>query len=533
MRMSTPKALAAAAALVFVAAIGCTDTTVEPKSTVTEANVFNDPGSYRAFIARVYAGLAVSGQQGAAGQADIAGIDEGFSQYLRLWWEMQTLPTDEAVIGWGDIGLPELNTQLWASTSTMVVAMYYRVYFQVGMANEFLRQTADAKLNERGNVSSALRTEIATYRAEARFLRALSYWHGIDFFGNIPLVTETDALGNTPPAQATRAEVYNYIVSELTAIIPDLPAPGAANYGRATQDAGRMLLAKVYMNAGVYTGTTNYAGVVTALGPVLAGPYSLEADFYDNFVADNNNSSEIIFAVTQDGLRTQTWGGMTFLVHASCGGSMNASTYGIDGCWWGLRLKEEAYNLFNTTATHPAGDGRSAHFYTSGQNVVVGSIGNFNDGVAAPKFRNRTSAGAQGSHATHVDTDFPMFRLADAYLMYAEANLRGGGGTAAQALTYVNFLRQRAYGGAAGDIVAGDLTLQFVLDERGRELQWEGHRRTDLIRYGLFTGGTYLWDFKGGVAAGTATDTCRDLYPLPANELAANPNLTQITCPGY
>ena len=167
----------------------CTDTTVEPKSTVTEANIFNDPSSYRAFLAQIYAGLAVSGQQGPAGQPDILGIDEGFSQYLRLYWETEELPTDEAVIAWGDIGLPEMNTQTWNSQSRMVVAMYYRIYFQVVLANEFLRQTTDAKLASRRNVSPALKADIVQYRAEARFLRALSYWHAIDLFGDVPLVT--------------------------------------------------------------------------------------------------------------------------------------------------------------------------------------------------------------------------------------------------------------------------------------------------------------------------------------------------------
>lgn len=524
MNLRTCKAMAVAAACLFLAAAGCTDTTVEPKSTVTDANVFNDPNSYRAFLAKVYAGLAVSGQQGAAGQPDISGIDEGFSQYLRLYWEAEELPTDEAVIGWGDVGLPEMNTQLWASSNSFVVAMYYRIYFQVGMANEFLRQTAVDKLATRG-VSSTLRTQIQQYRAEARFLRALSYWHGIDLFGNIPLVTEADPMGSTPPAQSTRADVYNFIVSELTAIQSELPLAGASTYGRATGPAASMLLAKVYLNAQVYTGTPNYSGALTAAQAVIAGPYSLNPTYRNNFLADNNTSPEIIFAVTQDGLRTQTWGGMTFLIHASCGGSMNNSTYGIDGCWWGLRLKQEAYNRYG------AGDGRTSYFYTSGQNVVVSAIGNFNDGIAAPKYSNVTSTGAPGSHPTHVDTDFPMFRLADAYLIYAEAQLRGGGGTAAQALTYVNALRQRAYGGPSGDITAGQLTLAFVLDERGRELLWEGHRRTDLVRYGLFTGSTYLWAFKGGVAAGVSTESFRDLYPLPANELVANPNLTQN--PGY
>ena len=161
----------------------------------------------------------------------------------------------------------------------------------------------------------------------------------------------------------------------------------------------------------------------------------------------------------------------------------------------------------------------------------VTSFGDSKAGYAAPKYRNVTSTGAPGSNKSFPDTDFPMFRLADAYLIYAEAFLRGGGGTQANAVNYVNLLRRRAYGNTLGDITAADLTLQFILDERGRELLWEAHRRTDLIRYGLFTGGDYLWAWKGGAPAGTATESFRNLYPLPASELTANPNLTQN--PGY
>jgi len=525
MKLRTSKALAFGTALAFLAAAACTDTTVEPKSTVTEANVFLDPSSYRSFIAKVYAGLAVGGQQSGDDQTDIQGINGGFSQYVRLIWEAQELPSDEAVIGWGDTGLPEMNTQLWGSSSTMVVAMYYRVYFQAGMANEFLRQTTDDKLNARGNVSAALKAEIATYRAEARFLRALSYWHGIDFFGDIPLVTENDPLGGAPPKQATRKEVYDYIVSELTAIQGELPQPGASTYGRATGPAAAMLLAKLYLNAGVYTGTPNYAGVLTALQPVLSGPYTLNPVYRNNFTADNNKSPEIIFAATSDGLKTQTYGGTTFLIHASCGADMNPASQGIDGCWWGIRMKPEAYRRY------PAGDGRASYFFTTNQRVEVNSIGDFQAGIAAPKFSNKTSTGAASSHPTFADTDFPMFRLADAYLMYAEAVVRGGGGTRAQALAYVNALRVRAYGNTSGNITDAQMTLSFLLDERGRELLWEGHRRTDLIRYGLFTGSGYIWAWKGGTQPGVATEAFRDLYPLPANELVANPNLKQN--PGY
>ena len=522
--MKYSRLLALPAAL-LVATGACTDTTVEPKSTVTEVNVFNDPNSYISFIAKVYGGLAVSGQQGAAGQPDISGIDEGFSQYLRLLWEAQELPTDEAVIGWGDVGLPEMNTQLWAETNSFVVAMYYRIYFQVGMANEFLRQTTDDKLNSRGNVNENLRAQIQTYRAEARFLRALSYWHGIDLFGDIPLVRETDPLGATAPVQNTRAEIFDFIVAELTEIRGSLPPAGAASYGRATPAAASMLLAKLYMNAAVYTGTAKWAEALTATQAVISGGATLDPSYQHLFLADNHTSPELIFAITQDGLRTQTWGGMTFLIHASCGGSMNPAAYGIDGCWWGLRLKPEAYNRFASN------DPRGAFFYTDGQTVPVSSISDFSKGIPAPKYRNVKSTGGAGSHPTHVDTDFPMFRLGDAYLMYAEAVLRGGGGSRGQALDYINALRTRAFGDASGNITDAQLTLDFVLDERGRELLWEGHRRTDLVRYGRFTGGSYLWAWKGGIEAGRATENFRDLYPLPANELVANPNLRQN--PGY
>jgi starch-binding outer membrane protein, SusD/RagB family len=519
------RALTVAALLILGAA--CTDTTELPTSTIGEGEFFNDPSSYRAFLAKIYAGLAVSGQQGPAGNPDIRGIDEGFSQYLRLYWEAQELPTDEAVIAWGDVGLPELNTQLWASSNSFVVAMYYRIAFQVSLANEFLRQTTEDKLTARG-VSPQLRADIQVFRAEARFLRALSYWHGIDLFGRIPLVTEDSPVGTAtaPPEQSTRQALYDFVVSELNAIQTDLPAAtGRGTYGRATKEAAVMLLAHLYLNAEVYTGTPQYAQALAAAQQVIAGPFSLDPSYRHLFQADNNASPEIILPIIQDGTRTQTFGGTTFLVHASCGGSMQPVTYGVDGCWSGLRLKPEAYNRF------AADDPRRVYFWTDGQTVDVVAISNFTNGIASPKFENVTSAGKAGSNATHPDTDFPMFRLGDAYLIYAEAHLRGGGGDRAQALAYVNALRERAYGNTSADITDADLTLQFILDERGRELLWEAHRRTDLVRYHLFTGGDYVWQWKGGAPAGTATETFRDLYPLPASELTTNPNLTQN--PGY
>ncbi len=516
------KELAVAAALLLVVAAGCTDPTVAPKSTVTQANIFTDPNAYQQFLAKIYAGLIVTGQVGPNGNADIAGIDEGFGEYLRLYWYLQEMPTDEAVIGWNDPGLPDLNTGLWGADNSMINAMYYRVFYQVMLVNEFLRQTVDDSLYARGQGS--LIDTIHQYRSEARFMRALSYWHGLDLFANIPLVTEADGLGATPPQQATRAELFDYVESELVAIRDELPTAGPSSYGRATPEAVDMLLAELYLNAEVYTGTPMWAEALGAAEDVIGSShFSLDPTYRRMFGADNNTSPELIFVAPQDGGHTQTWGGMTFLVHAGCGGSMSAGNYGIDYCWGGYRLKQQAYRLFE------AGDGRAAYFWTAGQTDSVEAIGDFKYGIAAPKFTNLVSTGGHGSQLTMVDTDFPVFRLSEAYLIYAEAVLRGGGGSRATALGYVNALRQRAYGNNSGDITDAELTLDFILAERGRELLYETRRRADLVRFGLFTGSTYLWAWKGSklVAGGIGLDDFRDVYPLPANELIANPNLTQ------
>lgn len=523
---SYTRRLAAGLALLAVAP-ACTDVTTEPKSTVTSANIFNEAASYKAFLAKLYGGLAVTGQSGPAGNGDISGIDEGFSQYIRLWWQMQELPTDEAVIAWNDAGVQELNTQIWGSSNQFLGAMYSRIYFQVSLANEFLRQTTDDKLAARG-VTGQLLNDVHQYRAEARFLRAYSYWHGIDLFGDIPLVTDAEALSAVPPQPSTRAAIFTFIETELNAIKGQLPAAGAAEYGRVDQGAVNMLLANLYLNAAVYTGSPRYADALGAAQAVIgSGAYTLDPNYSHMFKADNNTSKEIIWAIGQDGKKTQSYGGTTFLIHASIGGSMNANSYGMDGGWWGLRARQELVSLFPSPNATP--DKRSM-FYTAGQGMSVNELTNFNDGLPAPKWQNVTSDGKPGSDAGFADTDYPVFRLGEAYLVYAEANLRGGGGTAAQALAYVNALRQRAYGSASGNITAAQLDLGFIKDERARELFWEGKRRTDLVRYGAFTTAG-VWQWKGNLKGGKLTESFRNLYPLPASEMIANPNLKQN--PGY
>lgn len=594
---------------------------------------FEDPAAYQQFLAKLYAGISLSGQDGPAGDPDLAGLDEGFSNYLRLYWMMQELTTDEAVIGWDDGTIKDLHAQTWTSGNEFIRTIYSRLLYQVALTNEFLRQTTDGVLADRG-VDAELVAEIQNYRSEARFLRALAYYHAMDLFGNIPFVTEDDPIGAFLPQQIQRGDLFDYIESELLAIESSIVGPRQNQYGRADRAAVWMLLSKLYINAEVYTGTPRYSEVVTYTSNVINEGYSVSGNnpYFHLFLADNDNNgteSEVIFPITFDGLNTQSFGGMTFLTHAPVGGTMNPADYGINGGWGGIRTTSALVNKFNSTAdlveannnlgtqsdwglvgsatlnswggpdmemfeTSPnvfqlyaelvegemkfrfdedwgvnygdngadgtldddnadniaieadgtylvtlnlntltysieefVGDQR-ALFYTDGQTLEIDNIAPFNQGYAIEKFRNVDVNGNAGSDSTgdFVDSDFPLFRLADAYLMYAEANLRGGGGNATDAIGYINTLRQRAYGNDLGDISQSDFTLDFILDERARELFWECHRRTDLIRFGQFTT-QGVWPWKGNVPQGATTAAYRDLMPIPATDLGVNTNLTQ------
>lgn len=502
------------------------DTVPLDEDAITSGKIYQDPDNYINVLAKCYLGLAVGGNEGGDGNGDIAGIDGGFSQYLRLYWYSQELSTDEAVMGWNDATIKDFHYQTWTPSDVFVTAMYYRILFQITLANEFLRNSTPDMLDFYG-IGSEHHERIAQYHAEARFLRALSYWHGLDLFRRIPYLTETDPIGAYFPEQAVPKELFEKIESELLAITDgengdDLIDANANEYGRADKAAAWMLLAKLYLNAEVYIGEAKYTECITQLKNVFSGGYSLEPTFQHIFTADNNNSGEIIFPIAFDGKYTQTWGGTTILVHAAIGGEMTATDYGVAGGWGGIRTTKEVVALADM------GNDDRAIFYTQGQNLEINDVGLFTDGYATPKFTNMTSTGLTGQDADYVDTDFPVFRLADAYLMYAEAVLRGGaGGDQATALGYINELRERAYGDNSGNIGAAELTLDFILDERCRELYWEGHRRTDLVRFGKFTGGEYLWTWKGNLKEGRPTDSHRDIYPIPSDDLNANPNLTQ------
>ena len=701
--------------------------------------VFSNPASIKQVLAKLYAGLATSGQQGAAGDPDISGIDEGFGEYLRGYWYHQELTTDEAVIGWNDQTIKNFHYQTWGSSDVFIAAMYYRIFFQISQCNEFIRESSDAKLSEYGITSQADLANIHYYHAEARFLRALSYYHALDMFGNVPFVTENDPVGKIFPQQINRTDLYNYVESELLAIESLLMPARTNEYGRADQAAAWALLARLYLNSEIYIGQAKYTQCITYCNKIINAGYTLEPTYQNLFLADNQYNPEVIFSINFDGLQTRTWGGTTFIIHAAIGGTMDPADFGVAGGWGGTRttsalvekfypegdgpawqskrpprhtrsypvlyvpgsyqgwdpantstvlasvasdgnfegylnfpdantefkfcttpdwlndygddgtatfhlahpgnniqvaeagyyklnvnMNDLTYTVLKTTwgligsstpggwdsdqpmtydpesgewkitidltagkvkfrangnwdlnygdngpdgiletngadidipdagtyeiglklgtpdytytitpTTPPVPDDLRAMFWTDGQSLEINDIGAFTDGYAITKFKNVTSTGAAGLDGTFCDTDFPLMRLADIYLMYAEAVLRGGGGgDAATALTYVNKIVERGHGNSTGaNITSEQLNLDFILDERARELFWEGYRRTDLIRYGRFSTSTYLWPWKGGVKDGKSVESFYDLFPIPASDLSANYNLKQNT--GY
>lgn len=515
------------------------DLNVEPidPNVNTLNNVFKDQAAFKQALAKLYASYAISGQTGGGGGSpDIQGIDENFGNYLRQYWGLQELSTDEAIIAWDDATIKDFHWQTWAPNDVFLTALYSRIFYTITICNEFIRNVDD----KMGSASGTFLTDLKTFKAEARFLRALSYWHAIDMYGNTPFVTEADKPGAFFPKRITRTELFNYIEKELKEIENELVAPKQNQYARADRGAAWFLLSKLYLNAKVYTGTERYTDALTYINKVIGGGYTLDNSYVRLFSADNNLSPEIVFPIAFDGQNTQQYGGMTFLLHASNGGGM--PLFGIDGGWGGIRTIKDfvaKFNIkesdFNNTTQFQGPDKRGMFFFDkSSWQWEITNVGTFTHGIGVTKFRNVTSTGAAApnAHATFVSADFPLFRLGDAYLMYAEAVLRGGsGGSLATAVTYINALRQRAYGNASGNIQQSDLTLNFILDERARELYWEGHRRTDLVRFGQFTNGTYVWEWKGKVKNGIQTSAYRDLYPIPINDLNANPNLVQN--PGY
>jgi starch-binding outer membrane protein, SusD/RagB family len=504
----------------------CTnDLNTEPKVELTlEQLLTKDPNAIKGLLSKMYGTFALSSSKG-PGDSDIPD-NAGESPFLRGIVNLQDFTADDMKNRWGDDGLDQLTTTSnWDSNNKFFRYLYNRAYYTIPQCNNIISVLSTVSVPDSDQ-----------YKGELRFLRSLAYYYLIDCFGKGVLVTEQDLGATLPKPESSRIELFNFVESELLDIENILPATN--DYGRANKSVVRMLLAKLYLNAEVYTGTTRYTDALIYTKKVIDnGGYTLAPNFQSLFSADNNASiakNEIIYPLIADALVSQSYGNTTYLVNGSLSSAtMTLNNYGATDGWAGHRATKAWYGKFANSASGLASstDDRAQQFWTSGHTYEMNDYKEWTNGYPCTKYRNSTAFGT--SVATGFSsTDFPLFRLADAYLMYAECVLRGGtGGSISQAYTYVRAVRDRSHAPSGIFNSSADLTLDFILDERARELNFEGHRRTDLIRFGKFTGSSYIWPWKGGTAAGTSIPATYKLFPIPQAALLANPNLTQN--PGY
>ena len=510
-------AVAGVFALGFSSCVNDLDVTPIDPNVQLPQDVLKDEAAFEALLAKCYQGLACSSSDGANGGPDISGVDGGFGQYLRAYFNLQCLTTDEATCCWNDTGLPDMHNMNWQASNQFIVAMYYRIFYQISLCNELIRQVEANPAGVQFQHKGAL-------IAEARALRALSYYHAIDMFGNVPFATEDDSVGSSGPRQINRADLFAWVEKECKELLEgnDLAAEGTNVYGRCDKGFVKMILAKMYLNAEVYIGEDRYAECA-AICEDLVGKYNLHTNFAELFCADNHlrtaNSTfgannEIIFAVPHDGINTTSYGGTNFLIFAGTGGDMNADASGISSGWGGLSVTKQV------SERYAEGDVRAMFFTDYGTEIV--DIFTFTSGgYKSIKFTNVNHDGSAASASGHVDTDWPLFRVADAHLMLAECAARGKADND-KGLASLNAVRERA-----GLDKVTSFTAQDVLDERSREFLWEGCRRSDLVRYGQFTTDAYLWEYKGSAKEGQAVADHRNLFPLPPADVNANGNLKQ------
>lgn len=536
--------IAAGASMLFTACIGDLDTLpLNPSDSTSETVYGADESGYIAGLTKLYFNF-VSNET-----TDLQVSDAGASELVRAFWTVQEVTSDACKCAWeNDAWVRAMNTNTWSDADNdATYAVYVRTLQGIAYTNEYLRQTASDRLSDRG-VSSELAAKIQGFRAEARFLRAYFYWMALDVFGDVPFTTENSPFGGgVNPKQASRKDVFDYCISELTALAADdSPMPAArSNYPRADKGAVLGLLARMYLNAEVYTGTPMWQEAKDACEDIFTMGYSLCPEYADLFRGDNGENpealNEVLFGISYDAEQTQSYGGTSYLTLAAIAATDVSSTQMINGVnngWGGIRVPyeyvEKYFNVRNadySAGTYDVNDKRGRMFYIKGRSESMdGALYVFLNGWSCLKFNNiphnmdQDSYLATAASKAYSDIDFPMIRLGEIYLIYAEACMNLG--QANTALPKVQDLAARA-----GVTAPTSITQEWLIEERARELMWEGHRRTDLIRYGKFTSSSFLWTYKGGSFSGQGFDDHMKIFAIPAFELASNPELHQN--PGY
>ena len=522
--------------------LGDLDTMPLDNNQLVSDQVYKTKDGYTGVLAKCYSSLILTGQQGGdGGNGDLEGANEGYSGYVRLLFYLQEMSTDNFLMPSSSNGLRKcLNLQWDASNASVVTWTYQRLYMSIAYCNELLRECTEGKLQDRG-LWEEMKDEYIGYRAEARFIRAYCYSMLCDLFGSVPYVDEHTGVN---------AE------SELLAVENELKAPGENEYGRIDRVADWFLLARMYLNAESWIHENKYQEAYTYAKKVITdGHYPLASDYREIFLADNKTCKEIIWGLVQDGQRAQSSAGTNFYVKAFVNGPMDELyKTGVGSRGWGnVRAKMTLVDAFDADdvafdVNDTWGNGKKdkrAQFMTALPNQVketwdseLNMTSTFTCGYGYIKWRNVTKDDQLcTSGDAYTSIDFPLFRTADAYLMAAEAILRGANGTETEALGYVNEVRSRAYmsgkyaksgvrSDVSGEIGLNELSLNFILSERQKELASELTRRTDLIRFGKYTKGNN-WDWKNGIRLGGDVDDKYQLFPIPESELTNNPALNQ------
>ena len=555
-----------AAAALTLGMTGCVNdldiSSIDPQSSPTA-----DP---MGLLAKCYGVLGLTGQDGGTGNGDLS-LDEGESGFYRTTFNLQELPTDECMWAWQtDPDIPQITMMNWNSSSVRVQWAYTRLTYDITLFNSYLSQVPEDDANRQ-------------YRAEVRFLRALHYWYMLDLFGKSPFKTEFNI--TELPVEYSGNQMYGWLDQELTDIENEMTATGTGvgafndsqNFGRADLGAVYLLHARLALNSAVYSDSINpeteYRKAIDYCNKIeQSGAYTLSSKekngnsgYAQLFMADNDQNAdamdEIIFPIRQDGLRTRQYSGSLVLIAGSRSAAM--PNYGMKESWTCLFARSAMTQKFFPSLSNvplvpdgaetsddqtkaaeldlqygtsvqqlidAAGDDR-ALLYSGCANGVrtisTEAVTDFKNGLSLVKWTNMKSDNTGGQDLSWPDTDIPLLRYAEVFLIRAEANWRLGA-DATTVMNDINVLRQRANTRLFN---AGDITEENIRDEWCREFFMEGRRRSDLVRFGCFTGNKYVWDWKGGSANGTTVDSHFNVYPIPADDVMNNANLTQN--PGY
>ena len=511
-------------------------------------------------LAKQYATLGLTGQKGAAGSADLSG-DEGESGFIRTVFNLEELMTDEILWAWQDNeGIAAITHMNWDKSNARVNWAYQRLIFDITLYNQFISEQT-GKMSE-------------DKIAEVRFLRALNYYYFLDLYRKAPF---KDTFDNNLPTEKSGKDLYEWLDNELTTIEPLMAEVGAynnsQNFGRADRGAAYALHARLALNSEVYTDgqVKDYQKAIHYCDEIInSGKYDLcraEKNGYSGyqqlFMGDNDCNpeamQEIIFPIRQDGVKTESYAGTSYLINAcNKAGMPYASTSDPWSCLFArvdlvkkffpngdipmaakedipenatqekiiAKDNEKGFSTANVVAK--AKDDRALFYMGVGgcdgnvRTLVPGeAINNFMNGASIVKWSNIHADGTVQHHQKFSDTDFPVFRLAEIYLTRAEAKYRLNGSQ--DGLEDILKVQDRAN----RQIKASSVDEQTLIDEWCREFYMEGRRRSDLVRFGLFTGSKYLWSFKGGSENGQGIPAKCDIYPIPGDEIKNNPNMHQ------